>query len=272
VSPVATTSSQGKGRGSVGDVVAELSERIRGGELRFGDPLPAERTLAAQLDVSRTTLRKGIRILADAGVLEIHSGVGSKSGTVVRSELVPAELLGRPAPPIAEISGVLQARRLLEPRVAQLAGFAATEDDLEAIGEVIQRQREAAEAGDVDGVRQLDPSFHLAIARATHNETVVVLMEALLRRLDLPRQPAIVEGEARWTVEIHERTLAAIAGRDPFRIEVTMDEHLRMLERSWQQESGAGLPREVPDFLQPWGGDEPRAANSPKKRARREQR
>ena len=116
MSPVATPSSQGKGRGSVGDVVAELSEAIRGGELRFGDPLPAERTLAAQLDVSRTTLRKGIRILADAGVLEIRSGVGSKSGTVVRSELVPAELLGRPAPPIGEISGVLQARRLLEPR------------------------------------------------------------------------------------------------------------------------------------------------------------
>jgi DNA-binding FadR family transcriptional regulator len=237
-------------------VVAQLSEAIRGGDLRFGDPLPAERTLAARLNVSRTTLRKGIRILADAGVLEIRSGAGSRSGTVVRSELVPAELLGRPAPPIAEISGVLQARRLFEPRVAQLAGFAATEDDLEDIAEVLRQQREAAEAGDVDRVRQLDPSFHLAIARATHNETVVVLMQTLLQRLNLPRQPAIVKGEAEWTVEIHERTLAAIAGRDPFRIEVTMDEHLRMLERSWQQESGAGLPREVPDFLQPRAGDE----------------
>jgi DNA-binding FadR family transcriptional regulator len=264
-----SSSSQGKGRGSVGDVVAELSEAIRSGDLRFGDPLPAERTLAARLNVSRTTLRKGIRVLADAGVLEIHSGVGSRSGTVVRSELVPAELLGRPAPPIAEISGVLQARRLLEPRVAQLAGFAATEDDLAAIAEVIRRQREAAEAGDVDGVRQLDPSFHLAIARATHNETVVVLMETLLQRLDLPRQPAIVEGEAEWTVEIHERTLAAIAGRDPFRIEVTMDEHLGMLERSWQHDSGASLPREVPDFLQPRSAGE---EVSPPKRARRARR
>lgn len=249
-------------------MVAELSEAIRGGDLRFGDPLPAERTLAARLNVSRTTLRKGIRILADAGVLEIRSGVGSRSGTVVRSELVPPELLGRPAPPIAEISGVLQARRLLEPRVAQLAGFAATEDDLDEMAQVIQRQREAAEAGDVDGVRQLDPSFHLAIARATHNETVVVLMQTLLQRLNLPRQPTVAEGEAEWTVEIHERTLAAIAGRDPFRIEVTMDEHLRMLERSWQHDSGANLPREVPDFLQPLGADEVSAP----RRARREQR
>ena len=70
MSPVATkaSSAEGKGRGSVGDVVAELSEAIRGGDLRFGDPLPAERTLAARLNVSRTTLRKGIRVLADAGV------------------------------------------------------------------------------------------------------------------------------------------------------------------------------------------------------------
>lgn len=242
------------GRGSVQDVVTALSETIRRGDLRFGDRLPAERTLAGSLNVSRATLRKGIRVLADAGVLEIRSGAGRRSGTVVRSELVPAELIGRAVAPIGEISGVLQARRLFEPRVAQLAGSAATNEDLAEIAQVLEQQREAAAEGDVERVRALDPSFHLAIARATHNETVVALMQTLLQRLDLPRQPTKAEGEAEWTVEIHERTLAAIAGRDPFRIEVTMDEHLRMLERSWEQESGAGLPREVPDFLQPRSG------------------
>jgi GntR family transcriptional repressor for pyruvate dehydrogenase complex len=250
------------GRGSVQDVVADLSEAIRRGDLRFGDRLPAERTLATSLDVSRTTLRKGIRVLADAGVLEIRSGAGRRSGTVVRSELVPAELLGRAAAPIGEISGVLQARRLFEPRVAQLAGFAATEDDLGEIAQVLEQQREAAAEGDVDRVRGLDPSFHLAIARATHNETVVALMQTLLQRLDLPRRPTVAEGEAEWTVEIHERTLAAIAGRDPYRIEVTMDEHLRMLERSWQHDNGRRLPREVPDFLQPAEPGEPPEALS----------
>jgi DNA-binding FadR family transcriptional regulator len=239
------------GRGSVHDVVVTLGESIRSGELRFGDRLPAERALAARLDVSRTTLRKGIRVLAEAGVLEIHSGEGSRSGTLVRSELVPAELLGRPALPIAEISGVLQARRLFEPRVAQLAGFAATEDDLAEMARVIELQREAAAVDDVEQVRRLDPSFHLAIARATHNETVVMLMQALLQRLDLTRRPTIVEGEAEHTVGLHERTLAAIAGGDPARIEIAMDEHLSVLERSWQHDSGRRLPREVPDFLQP---------------------
>ena len=56
-----------------------------------------------------------------------------------------------PAPPIAEISGVLQARRLLEPRVAQLAGFAATKNDLEEIADVIRQQREAADDGEGEG-------------------------------------------------------------------------------------------------------------------------
>jgi GntR family transcriptional repressor for pyruvate dehydrogenase complex len=239
------------GRGSVQDVVASLSESIRRGDLRFGDRLPAERTLAARLDVSRTTLRKGIRVLADAGVLEIQSGAGRRSGSVVRSELVPAELLRPATMPIGEISDVLQARRLFEPRVAQLAGFAATEEDLAEIARVLDQQREAAARGDIAGVRGLDPSFHLAIARATHNETVVALMQTLLQRLNLPRQPSVAEGEAEWTIEIHSRTLAAIAGRDPYRIEVTMDEHLGMLERSWQLDHGRDLPREVPDFLQP---------------------
>lgn len=256
------------GRGSVQDVVAELSAAIRRGDLRFGDRLPSERALAPRLDVSRTTLRKGIRVLADAGVLEIRSGKGRRSGTIVRSELVPAELLRQPTVPIGEISGVLQARRLFEPRVAQLAGFAATDDDLAELSAVIDQQRDAADVGDVDRVRRLDPSFHLAIARGTHNETVVVLMQALLQRLESVRQPTIEEGEAEATVAIHERTLAAIAGRDPYRIEVTMDDHLRMLERSWQHDSGANLPREVPDFLQPRLGEEV----SPSRRARRGRR
>jgi GntR family transcriptional repressor for pyruvate dehydrogenase complex len=243
----ASTASSSK---HVRDVVAQLSEAIQGGELRFGDRLPAERTLAAELDVSRTTLRKAIRQLAEAGVLQIRSGAGRRSGTIVRSELVPTELLRSTSSlPLGEISGVLQARRLLEPRVAQLAGFAATADDLAELEQVIELQRGAIE--DIDQVRRLDPSFHLAIARATHNETVVMLMQALLQRLDLTRAVAVEEDEAERTIEIHERTLAAIAGRDPYRIEVTMDEHLRILERTWQLESGHTLPRQVPDFLQP---------------------
>src|ERR671925_869613 len=129
-------------RGTVRQVVEQIVDPIRLGRLRFGDRLPAERTLARQLGVSRETVRKAVRTLVDAGVLEVTSGRGSRSGIYVRSDLIPPDLLHGPARlPIGEISGVLEARRLFEPRVAQLAGLLATEDDFAELQGVIDLQR-----------------------------------------------------------------------------------------------------------------------------------
>jgi GntR family transcriptional regulator, transcriptional repressor for pyruvate dehydrogenase complex len=241
---------QVEARGTVGQVVELIAEPIRLGRLRFGDRLPSERTLAAQLGVSRETVRKAVRTLADAGVLEITSGRGSQSGVHVRSDLIPPELQHGPADlPIGEISGVLESRRLFEPRVAQLAALLATEDDFAGMQTVIDAQGEFVDSP--QRVRDLDAPFHLALARATHNATVVALMQTLFQRLDVAKHIAIEPGEAPRAIEIHERTLAALMSRDLDAIERVMDAHLSILERAWERESGRGLPRKVPDFLLP---------------------
>ena len=237
-------------RGTVRQVVERIAEPIRLGRLRFGDRLPAERSLAQQLGVSRETVRKAVRTLVDAGVLEVVAGQGSRSGIHVRSDLIPPELLHGPASlPIGEISGVLEARRLFEPRVAQLAGLLASEDDFAELEGVVDLQRDVA--AEPQRVRDLDAPFHLALARATHNATVVALMQTLFQRLEVAKRFAIEPGEAERAIDIHERTLAAVMSRDLEAIERVMDEHLAILERAWARESGRALPREVPDFLLP---------------------
>src|ERR687890_183174 len=144
---------------------------------------------------------------------------------------------------------LVEARRVFEPRVAQLAGLLATEDDFAALQEIIDTQRELAD--DPQRVRDLDAPFHLALARATHNATVVALMQTLFQRLDVAKRFAIEPGEAQRAIEIHESTLAALMGRDPQAIEITMDQHLSILEDAWERESGRALPRRVPAFLLP---------------------
>ncbi len=237
-------------RGTVRQVVERIAEPIRLGRLRFGDRLPPERSLAQQLRVSRETVRKAVRTLVDAGVLEVTSGRGSRSGIHVRSDLIPPDLLHGPARlPIGEISGVLEARRLFEPRVAQLAGLLATEDDFAELQGVVDLQRELA--ADPQRVRNLDAPFHLALARATHNATVVALMQTLFQRLEVAKRFAIEPGEAERAIDIHERTLAALVTRDLDAIERVMDEHLAILEQAWARESGRALSRKVPEFLLP---------------------
>ncbi|WP_320671386.1 FadR/GntR family transcriptional regulator [Patulibacter defluvii] len=235
-------------RGTAAAAMERIAAAIRQGRFGIGDRLPSERDLAQQMGVSRQTIRKAIHALADAGVLEILSGQGARSGARVATDVVPLELGARATPPnIGEIAGVLEARRLFEPRVAVLAGFLMNDQDYQAINEVLELQRNAR---DLEGVRDLDVRFHLAIARATHNRTIVVLMQALMEQLNVARYVVPLDpDEDRRTIEIHERTLEAIASRDQQRIESVMDEHLGMMEAAWQQASGRALPRTVPDFL-----------------------
>lgn len=237
-------------RGATGAALERIAEAIRQGDFGPGDRLPSERALAQQLQVSRQTVRKAIHALAAAGVVEVVSGQGAHSGARVTTNYVPPDLDGgrQPPPNLGEIAGVLEARRMFEPRVAVLSGYLMTHEDYDRIAEVLEQQRRATT---LDGIRQLDVPFHIAIAQATHNQTIVEVISTLMRHLDIARDVVTMDetDEARATIEIHERTLAAIASRDPRRIEATMDEHLRMMESAWEHATGRPLPRAVPDFL-----------------------
>jgi GntR family transcriptional regulator, transcriptional repressor for pyruvate dehydrogenase complex len=237
------------------EAVEQIAEKIKAGDLHSGDRLPSERELAAQMRISRPTLREAIKVLTEAGVLEVRRG--QSGGIFVASELIPRELLrSRQEIRFGEIAGVLEARRLLEPRVAQLAAVHATEDDFAAMAHTIERQRELAASDDFlsheDLFLQLDLKFHLTLARATRNATIVGLMRTMLRQLEIARDMAMhAPLVPDWTIDIHERTLAAVRAADFPLIDEVMDEHLAQLEQIWERETGRGLVRTLPDFLQP---------------------
>ena len=225
--------------------VEQIAQRIRHGDLGEGDRLPSERQLAEAMRISRPTLREAVKVLAKAGVLEVHPG--ATGGIFVASGYVPIELLRLQSDVrLAEVAGVLEARRLLEPQVARFAAQNATEADFERMQLTIEAHKQMLRSGEVleqeDRFLQLDMQFHVRMAEATGNPTVVGLMRSLLRRLEIGRdlalrQPPIPE----WVVDIHERTLAALRSGDQAAIAAVMDEHLGGMERAWEQETGRRL-------------------------------
>ena len=237
------------------EAVDQIADKIRTGDLVPGDRLPSERHLAAQMQISRPTVREAVKMLADAGVLEVRRG--QTGGIFVRSELVPRDLLRSSwEVRVSEVSGVLEARRLIEPRVAQLAAVHADEEDFAAMRSTIERKRDLAAKPDFlrheDLFLQLDLQFHLVIARATGNSTIVALMRSLFRRLEIARDMAVhAPTVPDWVIDIHERTLDAVRAADFEAIDAVMDEHLAQLEQIWERETGRGLVRPLPDFLQP---------------------
>jgi GntR family transcriptional regulator, transcriptional repressor for pyruvate dehydrogenase complex len=229
------------------EAVEQISAAIRAGIFRAGDRLPSERILAQEMDISRPTVREALRVFSEAGVVEIQPGPGG--GASVINDVVPLSLIREwQELRINEVSAVLEARRVLEPRVAQLASLYGTEDDFDRLAQIIDRQREAGVQSELLG--QLDELFHLAMAEATHNAEIVNLMRTLLDKLviawdmDYRREPDPTRG-----VKAHEDTLRAIVGGDHEEIERVMDAHLSILEHQWEEGSGRRRLREVPPFL-----------------------
>jgi GntR family transcriptional regulator, transcriptional repressor for pyruvate dehydrogenase complex len=231
------------GRRTFEEAIHQIAYAVHVGDLKVGDRLPAERQLAAQLEISRPTLREAISVLTQAGIVTV--ALGSRGGTIVQSDAVPPRLLDRGVRiRVHEVAHVLEARRLFEPQVAQLAATYATEDDYERLRHTIDGQRAS---GDRDDLGKWDERFHIAMARATRNPVVVQVMRDILRRIAIAWD---MEHDVDLGADMHERTLAALISKDPVHIDAVMDEHLAILERMWEDEAQRPQLR-LPDGTRP---------------------
>jgi GntR family transcriptional repressor for pyruvate dehydrogenase complex len=238
------------------EAVEQIADAISSQKLRPGDRLPSERVLADVMGIGRPTIREAFKKLTDAGVIEMV-GRGRSGGAYVRSDLLPAGLIeDRTSLRVSEVGGVLVARRVLEPRMAQLAAFQRTDEDVERLDRLLVMQREAL--GDRTRFLDIDLRFHLEIARCTHNATLEALAKTLVRRVEKAYDLALRDPqELSWKAAQaeHQQIVKAITGRDPQQADLAMSRHLRLLEEMWEKESGYSFHRKLPDFLDVSEGD-----------------
>jgi DNA-binding FadR family transcriptional regulator len=154
------------------ETVERLGTAIRAGILPAGSRLPAERTLADQLGISRSTLRHALTALVQSGHLTATRGRGG--GTFVTER-----------PPLVELQTKLlrdEAREVLDMRVAietgatVLAVERAEPDALDRLDELVERMAEVAAAQDFGDYRRADIRFHIGIAEAASSPRLVSAM------------------------------------------------------------------------------------------------
>lgn len=215
-------------------IVEQILEGIETGAFPSGTALPAERVLAVRLGVSRSSVREAIRVLEHAGMLDVRTG----SGTYVAEPGSPkVAMLRAQAALIGEHSpiDVMAARSALEPACAESAAGQRHESDLDAIRTTLELQAQLVKADEDASAVDLD--FHLAVAGATHNPVLVLLVERLveiMRRspwVDLKQASRESPGGAQLDVRQHRAVFAAIELGDAPGAARKMRAHLRSVER-----------------------------------------
>lgn len=210
------------------DIASQLGALISSGKLKPGDRLPPERELAAQLGVSRPTLREVLKGMSLMGILDIKHG----GGIFVRKDL-STSLLTEPLRFLSQeqkgsIVQLLEARQAVEVAAARLAAQRADESDIKKMRAELQAMNE--NLADVEEVSKHDLEFHLAICRASKNPMLFQFENIAQTLLYAAMKTTILIPNAlRVAMEYHERILQAIENRDALLAETLLKEHLEAL-------------------------------------------
>ncbi|SRR5579883_186028 len=207
-------------------LVAEAIEReIISGRLRAGEPLGTEAELVRQFGVNRSTVREGIRMLEQAGLIRRDASrrltVGLPHYEHLASRMTRALALHQvtfrelwEASMVLEIAAVEQATMRATPLViAELeANIAKTE----------------AAASDAAAIAELDTQWHALIAKAARNRVLELAREPTML-LNVPTTGAILdtfpEGASRL-IKAHWMIVDAIRRREAEEAKLWMRRHL----------------------------------------------
>jgi DNA-binding FadR family transcriptional regulator len=191
------------------ETVERLGTAIRLGILAPGTRLPAERELADQLRISRSTLRQALTTLVQSG--HLVSFRGRAGGTFVAEEpplgqKVDGEVLSE------EARAVLDYRVAVETGATVLAAERARESDLRRLYELTQSMDGAQR---FDDYRRADIRFHIGVAEASYSPRLVTAMTEVQGQMsDLIARIAHPEEVLNRSNEQHRRLVALLRRRD----------------------------------------------------------
>jgi DNA-binding GntR family transcriptional regulator len=169
---------------------------ILSGELPPGQPL-VETALAEWCGVSRTPIREALRRLQQDGLI-----VRTHRGMTVR-ERSPEEILD-----------IYDTRLILEAMAGRVAADRRTAHDLRTMRLWLERG-DTVPVKDKEGMVETNLAFHAAVWWASHNESLIDLLERL--NLHLSRYPGTtLDSPGRWNDarREHKALVDAIEARD----------------------------------------------------------
>ncbi len=214
-------------------VVQAMSQRIRDGSIANGQPIPAERDLMAEFNISRTVAREAVGILSSQGLVVAkprHRPVVRKPGydaAMDAASSIVGNLLLQPS----GVRNLFDTRILVEGSLVRNAAERAGKQDIADLKTALAANEAAIE--DSDLFYQTDMQFHQVFYQISGNPVWPSVHRAYSTWLEphwrqMPRLPD--RNKANFTA--HSAILEAILLRDPDAAESQLKTHLA---EAWEQ-------------------------------------
>jgi GntR family transcriptional regulator, transcriptional repressor for pyruvate dehydrogenase complex len=208
-------------------VIGQIKELIRQGDLKCGDKLPSERDMCEQLRVSRTSIREALRALEMLGIIEARQGGGNYIKEQFEDSFFePLSLTfllhG------SNIDEVIKFRQMMEPQAAGEAAVRRSEEQLEEMKRLLCELK-TTENETVSAA--IDKQLHYKIIEASGNKLVAYTMyavSALVEEYIINTRSSMIKNPENKSLlyEQHDNIIHAIEKQDSAEAIRAMSEHL----------------------------------------------
>ena len=217
-----------------------LEREIFAGRLRAGDPLPAETQLAEQLGVNRSTVREGIRLLEQSGLVERN---GAKRPRISVPHYLDLASSASRALILHSVTfrELWEASMVLEPSIAERAAGLADEHGLAELSVSLEAMTTAVEQierggpTDVIGFVGLDREFHEILAKIAGNRVLALAHESVTS-LFIPAGQVILPRlkTYRRVLDAHRYIFECLRTRDADGARKWMHKHMDDFRRAYE--------------------------------------
>lgn len=196
------------------EAIEKIKDMIVSGALRPGDRLPKESELAADLGLSRNSLREAVRALSLIRILDVRQGDGTYVTSLDPQLLLEALSFVVDFHRDDTVLEFLAVRRILEPAATAMAASRIEDAELDALAAQLDA------LGSEPSVEELvaaDLEFHRGIVRASGNTVLCSLLDGLSGPTTRARvwRGLTQEDALSRTLQEHRAILAALRDRDP---------------------------------------------------------
>lgn len=230
-------------------VARHIEQLILEGSLRPGEALLPERELAQRLDISRPTLREGLKILESQGLLASEHGRGMRIADLGAAS-IGDPLIALLARHSAVTEDYLEFRDIVERSAAGLAARRASDMDIARITACLARIDQAHDSADPGDEADADAELHQIIYEASHNLVLLQIMRALSGNL----RSDVLQNRSRMFAipairdllrQQHRAIAQAIIARDPVAAERAAHEHLAYIQTASRELRQADTKRDL---------------------------
>jgi GntR family transcriptional repressor for pyruvate dehydrogenase complex len=218
------------------DLIAKrIIDIISSTDLKPGDRLPSEKSLADLFVVSRTSIREAIKRLSLLGIVDVQHGRGCFVQGIISQNRALEGIAYSQKVSQSSFYHLLEVRKILEPASAYLAAERATQKDLDDMNQSIKGMM--ASMGNDLGFMEFDLGFHIALTNASKNPVLKNMVETIRDLLsDEILKVLSLQGSAQRAIDYHQMIYLAVKKHASKKAAAAMQDHIEDIANAMNRE------------------------------------